>query len=388
MVMTTCAQDESRQLAPAGKSDTISIRLLILLAFIAATSPLATDLYLASFPAIQRSFDTTPMMVQLTLTAYLIGVSIGQPIWGPMSDRYGRRVPLLISNALTVASSVVVALAPTVEILIGARFIQALSAASGMVLARAMVSDIARSYAAVRALSLMMTVHGAVPIVAPALGGLMATFMPWRGVLVVLAAIVALQLVAALTLLPETLPRDRRTNRLRYGDLGRVLGRPAFLTYALTLALAMSSVMAYISSSSFVYQEVLGLSPLVFGLSFAVNATGMAIAGLFSASLARRRVHPARTVAFGLAGMIVSCLLVLTVAMSPWPILLVAAVSPPRSTPASSWATAWGSRWNRHGTSRAPVRPCSACSCSASARWSRRWPASSAGLNRPFPWVP
>ncbi len=323
--MTTCI-DGPRQASPTTQSGTITLRLLVLLAFIAATSPLATDLYLASFPAIQQSLVTTPMMVQLTLTAYLIGVSIGQPIWGPLSDRYGRRRPLLISNALTVVSSVVVAFAPTIEVLIAARFVQALSAASGMVLARAMVADLAHGYAGVRALSLMMTVHGAVPVIAPAFGGLMATVMPWRGVLVVFAVIVTFQLIAAVILVPETLPRERRAVRLRYSDLGRVLTRPAFSTYALTLALAMSSLMAYIASSSFVYQEVLGLSPLLFGLSFAVNATGMTAAGLISAALARRRVHPARTIACGLSGMLVSALLVVAAAASPWPILLVGAI--------------------------------------------------------------
>nr|WP_281366508.1 multidrug effflux MFS transporter [Nocardioides thalensis] len=298
----------------------------MLLAFIAALSPLAVDLYLASFPEIQDGLGTTPAMVQLTLTAYLVGVSVGQPIWGPISDRFGRRAPLLVSNSITVVSSFAVVLAPTIEVLIVARFVQALSASSGMVIARAMVADLAQGYAGVRALALMMTIHGLTPVIAPALGGALATFVPWRGVLAVLTLIAALQLAAAIFLVPETLPPVRRTVRVDYRDLLRVLARPAYVTYATTLGLGVASVMAYIASSSFVYQDVLGFSPLAYGLSFAVNALGMTAAGLLSARLARARRHPARTVAVALPGSVVSCLLVVLAAQSPWPVLLVVPV--------------------------------------------------------------
>lgn len=301
----------------------VGLRLLLLLAFIASASPLAVDLYLASFPAIQRDLATTPGMVQLTLTSYLIGISIGQPIWGPLSDRFGRRSTLLVSNAITVSSSFLVVLAPTIEVLIAARFIQALSAASGMVIARAMVADLARGYAGVRALALMMTIHGLTPVVAPLIGGVLATFVPWRGVLAVLTAVVALQLVATVVLVPETLPPHRRARRVDYGDLGRVLARPAYATYALTLGFGVATMMAYVASSSFVYQDVLGFPPLVFGITFTVNALGMTAGGLLSARLARRHVHPARTVGLALPGVVVCCLLVLGAALSPWPVVLV-----------------------------------------------------------------
>ena len=301
----------------------VGLRLLLLLAFIASTSPLAVDLYLASFPAIQRDLATTPGMVQLTLTSYLIGISIGQPVWGPLSDRFGRRSTLLVSNAITVASSFLVVLAPTVEVLIAARFIQALSAASGMVIARAMVADLAQGYAGVRALALMMTIHGLTPVIAPAIGGVLATFAPWRGVLAVLTAIVTLQLAATVLLVPETLPPPLRSKRVDYADLGRVLARPAYLGYALTLGFGVATMMAYVASSSFVYQGVLGFPPLVFGITFTINALGMTAGGLLSTWLARRHVHPARTVRLALPGVVACCLLVVGAALSPWPVLLV-----------------------------------------------------------------
>jgi DHA1 family bicyclomycin/chloramphenicol resistance-like MFS transporter len=313
----------STEARPAADLRPVGLRLLLLLAFIASASPLAVDLYLASFPAIQRDLATTPGMVQLTLTSYLIGISIGQPVWGPLSDRYGRRSTLLVSNTITVASSFLVLLAPTIDVLIAARFVQALSAASGMVIARAMVADLAQGYAGVRALALMMTIHGLTPVVAPAIGGVLATFVPWRGVLAVLTAVVTLQLLATILLVPETLPHQRRARRVDYGDLGRVLARPAYTTYALTLGFGVATMMAYVASSSFVYQGVLGLPPLVYGITFTVNALGMTAGGLLSARLARRRLHPAQTVGLALPGVTVSCLLVVGAALSPWPVLLV-----------------------------------------------------------------
>ena len=186
-------------------------------------------------------------MVQLTLTAYLVGVSIGQPIWGPLSDRFGRRVPLLVANAMTLGSSVAIVLAPTIELLIAGRFLQALSAAAGMVIARAMISDLAVGYAGMRALSVMMSIHALVPVVGPVLGGALATVLPWRGVLAVFAAIVAAQLAVSVVLVRETLPPAARAPRLRYGDLGRVLRRPAFLAHALTVGCAVASLMAYVA---------------------------------------------------------------------------------------------------------------------------------------------
>lgn len=299
------------------------LRFLLLCAFIAAVSPLAIDLYLASLPAMQRDLATTPGMVQLTLTAYLLGIAIGQPLWGPLSDRYGRRSALVVSNAITVASSCVVVLAPTIELLIASRFVQALSAASGMVIARAMISDRAQGFAGVRALTVMMTIHGMVPVLAPAVGGVLASFVPWRGVLGVLAAVVVVQLVVAVVAVPETLPRSERAARLDYRDLARVTRRPAYLCYALTLGFMVGSLMAYLASAPLVYQRVLGFSPLVLGLTFAVTAGGMLTAGSLSAWRARRHHHPARTVAVGLCGAVATAALVVVAGASAWPVLVV-----------------------------------------------------------------
>jgi DHA1 family bicyclomycin/chloramphenicol resistance-like MFS transporter len=172
----------------------------------------------------------------------------------------------------------------------------------------------------------MMSIHALVPVVTPLLGGVLATFLPWRGVLAVFAAIVALQLGVSVVLVRETLPPVRRASRLRYGDLARVLRRPGFLAHAVTLGCAVASLMAFVGASSFVYQGVLGLSPLAFGVSLTLNALGLACGGLLSARLAHLRVHPARAVRWALPGAVTSCVLVTAAAASPWPLLLVVPV--------------------------------------------------------------
>ena len=298
-------------------------RLLLIFAFIASTSPLAIDLYLASFPDIAADLGTTASRVQLTLTAYLVGMAVGQPVWGPLSDRFGRRSVLLVSSSITVVSTVAVLLAPSIGLLIAARFVQALSGCCGMVAVRAMISDLAEGYAGVRALTTMMTIQGLVPIAAPALGGLLATFLPWRGVLGVLLGILVVQLAFTTAVVPETLPPARRSARLDYRSLARVGARPAYLTYAVTLGLSVGSVMTYVASASFVYQDVLGFSPLLFGISFTVNALGMVSAGLVSARRAARLHHPARTVGLALPVTVGSTLLITVLAASPWPVLIV-----------------------------------------------------------------
>jgi DHA1 family bicyclomycin/chloramphenicol resistance-like MFS transporter len=168
-----------------------------------------------------------------------------------------------------------------------------------------------------------MTIQGLVPVAAPALGGVLATFLPWRGVLAVLLATLCAQLVFTATFVPETLPPASRSPRLDYRSLARVAIRPAYLTYAVTLGLTVGSVMAYVASASFVYQDVLGFSALFFGVAFTINALGMVGAGVVSSRRAARLHHPARTAGMALPVTVISTLLVAVLAASPWPILIV-----------------------------------------------------------------
>ncbi|HEY9251807.1 MAG TPA: Bcr/CflA family efflux MFS transporter, partial [Nocardioides sp.] len=298
-------------------------RLLLALALLSASAPLAIDFYLPSFPQIGTDLGAAASNVQLTLTAFLIGLALGQIAWGPISDRFGRLKPLLIGSVVAAAAGVLAALAPTVELLITARFIQALAAAAGIVMARAIVADVLHGFAAARAMSIMMSISGIAPILAPVIGGAIAGFVPWRGVLGIVAAIAVAQVVCVLLVIRESLPVERRTSRVEYADLGRLLAKPAFLGYTLTQSLTFATLMTYVSSSSFLYQSVIGTSAAVYGIGFAVNAAFLTVAGLFSARLAKRQVHPAQIVRSAQPVLAIGAMFVLVVALLPVPKALI-----------------------------------------------------------------
>lgn len=298
-------------------------RLLLALALLSASAPLAIDFYLPSFPQIGSDLGAAASNVQLTLTAFLIGLALGQIAWGPISDRFGRLKPLLIGSVVAAVAGVLAALAPTVELLIVARFVQALAAAAGIVMARAIVADVLHGFAAARAMSIMMSISGIAPIVAPVIGGAIAGFVPWRGVLGIVAAIALLQVVVVLLVIRESLPVERRSRRVEYADLGRLLAKPAFLGYTLTQALTFATLMTYVSSSSFLYQSVIGTSAAVYGIGFAVNAAFLTVAGLVSARLAKRQVHPARIIRSAQPVLAIGAMLVLVVALLPVPKVLI-----------------------------------------------------------------
>jgi MFS transporter, DHA1 family, multidrug resistance protein len=297
--------------------------LLFALAMLSATAPIATDLYLPSFIEVKESLQTDATHVQLTLTAFLVGVAVGQVLWGPVSDRYGRRNPLLIGSAVAVLAGVVVVASPNIEVLIASRFAQAVAAAAGMVIARAIIADLLLGFAGARSMTLMMTIQSLAPVIAPVIGGVLAGHVSWRGVLAVILGATVIQLIMAFTAVPETLPRDDRASRLGFRDLLGRFGRPAFLAYVFTQAFAFGALMSYISSSSFVYQRVLGTSSMVYGLCFAVNALGMTAAGLVAARLSRRRIHPAHTIRVALPVLVVASVCVLAATLSAMPVLLV-----------------------------------------------------------------
>lgn len=294
--------------------------LLAALGLLSAASPLAMDFYLASLPAAQASLHTSATSVQLTVTVFLVGIGCGQLFWGPVSDRFGRRRPLLLGCAVSVVAAVVAALAPTVYVLVAARLVQALAVSAAPVMSRAVIADLAQGPAAARAMSLMLTVNSVAPVVAPVFGGVLAgAGVSWRIVLAVVVVAMAAQLLAAVLVVPESLSAARRTTALRFGHVPVLLRRPAFIGYALTSMFAFGVVMAYISSSSFVYQRVIGTSGTLYGLGFAVNATGMIAGGLLSARAVRRGAEPASVISRALPVLAVCGLLVLLVAASPAP---------------------------------------------------------------------
>ncbi len=293
--------------------------LLLVLAFLAATGPFTTDLYLPSFPGIAADLDVSPSEVQLTLTAFLTGMAAGQLGFGPLSDRYGRTRPLLLGTGAFVLASLACAAAPNLCVLIAARLVQGLCAAAGPVIARAVAADLSSGPAAARTFSLLMTVGGVAPVIAPVIGGVLTGLWGWRGVLWTLAGIAALMFICAAGAVRETLPAEARSTGPPFAGLGVVLHRGRFLGYALLFASSFGVLMSYISASPFVYQSIMGLGPEAYGLMFGLNAAGMVAAGLGSARLSRR-VPPRRTVLRAVT-VLLGCAVLLLV-------LVVTAVSP------------------------------------------------------------
>jgi DHA1 family bicyclomycin/chloramphenicol resistance-like MFS transporter len=240
--------------------------------------------------------------VQLTLSACLLGLALGQAIAGPISDSLGRRRPLFAGLAAYALASLLCVVAPSVYALAGLRLVQGIAGAAGIVIARAIVRDLHSGVAAARFFSLLMLVNGLAPILAPLFGGLLLRFTSWRGVFIVLAVTGTLLLLAAATGLSETLPAEQRQRggvRVTIKTFRQLLSDRSYLGYALSCGLAFAAMFAYISGSPFVLQDIYGLSPQLFSVTFAVNACGLVAAGQVNGRLVGR-VAPLRLLTTGL----------------------------------------------------------------------------------------
>ncbi len=247
-------------------------RELFLLAAITAAGPMTIDLYLPSYPTLAADFGVAETQVQLTLTACVFGLALGQLVIGPIADRVGRRLPVVAGLAAWAASSLLVAAAPSLPLLAAGRFVQGFVVAAGMVTARAILRDLSDGPDLARAFARLFLVVGAVPMVAPFVGSLVLTVTSWRGLFVILAVVGVLLSLLTAILLPETLPREHRTpvpvSRLA-GSYGRLLVDRAFIAPAMVASLAFAGLFVYINGSSFVLQEEYGISQLAYGLVFA-----------------------------------------------------------------------------------------------------------------------
>lgn len=278
-------------------------QLVVILGALSAFGPLSIDMYLPALPQLGRDFGAAASQTQLTLSACLLGLALGQVLAGPISDALGRRRPLLIGVACYALASLLCAIAPSVTALILLRFVQGFAGAAGIVIARAIVRDMHSGVAAARFFSLLMLVSGAAPILAPIIGGQLLRFTTWQGVFVTLALIGAVLWVAAATGLSESLPaKSRQTGGLSaiLRTFGSLLTNRVFMGVALSGGLAFAAMFAYISGSPFVLQEIYGVSPQWFSIMFGTNALGIVVAGQISGRLVGR-VSPQRLVTIGMA---------------------------------------------------------------------------------------
>jgi len=281
------------------------LRLVVILGALSAFGPLSVDFYLPALPQLTSDLDASASAGQLTLTACVLGLAFGQLAIGPLSDRFGRRPPLIAGLALYCAASLACAAAPSIWVFTGLRLVQGLSGAAGIVVARSIVRDIASGAAAARLFSILMLVVGVVPVVAPLAGGGLLRLTSWRGLFVILAAVDAVILGATALWLRETLPVGRRRRRSD-GAAGfgfrELLDDRRFVAYATVLGLAFAAMFCYIAGSSFVLQDLYGISPQLYGAVFALNAFGIIVCSLGNRRLVAR-VGPERMLEAGvLAG--------------------------------------------------------------------------------------
>ncbi|BAN50770.1 Bcr/CflA family multidrug efflux MFS transporter [Metapseudomonas resinovorans] len=269
----------------------MTFRILLLLGALSAFGPMAIDFYLPSFPAMAEAFATDVEHVQLTLASYFVGLALGQLVYGPLADRFGRRPPLLVGVTIFTLASVACALAPSLEWLIVARFIQALGGCAGMVVSRAVVRDLCDPIGSAKAFSQLMLVMGLAPILAPLGGGLLLGLFGWQSIFWGLTLFSVLVLLGVAFWLPETLSEvtPRAPLRGALGQYRRLFGDWQFLAYGMTGGLAMAGMFAYIAGSPFVFIQLYGVPAEHYGWLFGLNAAGFILVAQINALLVRRR---------------------------------------------------------------------------------------------------
>ncbi|MGW4073892.1 multidrug effflux MFS transporter [Streptomyces asiaticus] len=280
-----------------------SLLVTFVLGGLTALPALSMDMYLPALPEVTDALHSSAATAQLTLTACLMGMALGQLVVGPMSDKWGRRRPLLIGMVIYVIATAICAFAPTAGLLIGFRLLQGLAGSAGIVIARAVVRDLYDGVAMARFFSTLMLISGVAPIAAPVIGGQILRFTDWRGVFVVLTVIGALLTLVVWRFLGETLPPERRQD----GGLGQtlrtmrgLLADRVFAGYMLAGSFAFAALFAYVSGSSFVVQEIYGASPQTFSLLFGLNSIGLIGMGQINGRILVGRVNMDKVLAVAL----------------------------------------------------------------------------------------
>lgn len=265
----------------------ISLSWVVVLGLLCAIGPLCTDFYLPALPEITEQLNATGTQTQLSLTAALIGLGLGQLFFGPLSDRIGRRKPLAISLLLFIFSSAMCAVTYDIHMLIAWRFLQGFAGAGGSVLSRSIARDRYQGTQLTQFFALLMTVNGIAPVLSPVLGGYIITAFDWRILFWTMAGIGAVLLLLSLVVLHETLP-PKSANAAQQAKGTTVLKNRRFMRYCLIQAFMMAGLFSYIGSSSFVIQSEYGMSAMQFSLLFGLNGIGLIIAALIFSRLARR----------------------------------------------------------------------------------------------------
>jgi DHA1 family bicyclomycin/chloramphenicol resistance-like MFS transporter len=301
---------------PATRFGPSAYWLILLLGSLSGLGPLAIDMYLPSFPAIEAEFHASPPQVERTLAIYFLGLALGQLVYGPLGDRVGRKRPLYAGLTLFILASLGCAFAPGVRSLLVLRFCQALGGCAEMVMARAIVRDRFHERDAARVFSSLMLVMGVAPILAPLIGGQLVAHVGWRAIFGIIAAFAGVCLAAVTFGLPESLPADRRERRSArevaavYGQLVR---NRTLIAHSVSGSLVLGGVFAYVAGAPFLFMNLFHVRPEHFGLFFGTNAAGL-IAGSQVNGYLVRRIDPRRVLraALVVAAIAGAALLVMT----------------------------------------------------------------------------
>ncbi|WP_203568160.1 multidrug effflux MFS transporter [Aestuariimicrobium ganziense] len=276
---------------PEAESPPVPKGVIASIILFGAVGPLATDMYLPAFPMVVRDLDTTPGLLNLTLTTFFVGMALGQLVGGRFSDQVGRKRPLVAGTIALMAASALCAMAPTIEVMIIARLLQGFSGGWTMVIGRAVLVDLARGAQLVRVMNTVMAVGAITPLVAPLLGAAILRLGTWHHSFWAIALVAAVQLLAALFVVPESLPPERRHagGLVEFGRAaGHILRKRAYVGFMMINALQGIGIFAYVSSSPYLFQTLNGLSPTQYSLVFAFNSGAIMISSTLSARLAGR----------------------------------------------------------------------------------------------------
>lgn len=289
--------------------------MLFALGFMGMLGPFGTDTYLPAFPAMARDLRVTPAHVEVTLSAFTIGMAVGQFVLGSLSDRLGRRIVLLGGGSLITVASLAAAFAPNVEVLIFLCFVMGLMAAAGIVGGRAVVADLTSGPSATRPFAILGMTVSIGPIIGPIGGALLMGLGGWRTIFFGLAIFAALATIGIFLFVPESLPVDKRhpgglSTTVR--NAARILTTRSYLSYAVVIWFGFGMMFAYISSSSFIVQNNLGLSASAYASVFGFNGVGIIVTSFLSARLVKR-VAPRRILLVGVAMQGVAALALITI---------------------------------------------------------------------------
>ena len=253
--------------------------LVLLLGVLSAFGPFVVDLYLPSLPQLASFFETNASMTQLTLTTAMIGLALGQLLLGPLSDKFGRKKPLIISLVIYIISTVLIVFSPNIETMIVLRVIQGLSSAGSVVISRAVATDLYRGREMTRFFGLLMTINGLAPIISPILGSLLLEYISWKGVFVFLALIGVIVLIFSFRL-KESLSVENRLQGSIFSTFltfGVIIKNRLFMSYVGIQSFLLGSMFAYIAASPFILQSFYGLSAFIFSLCFGANGAALVI---------------------------------------------------------------------------------------------------------------